>query len=630
MNDIIKILKKASDAYYNTGEYLKLSDNDKENLVSIVDDIYLHSEMTDELYDRIYSKVQQQHPDDVFFNQIGASVDDYGNEIIFPIPMGSLVELKENDWDRWKQNKEYKITEKFDGLSVILFYKNGKLYKAATRGDGYKGKDVTRHVLNIPSVPQIIDYNDDIEIRGELICPKSDISNMIADLKTETGREYKNGRNTVAGFLNSKETMKAPCKYLHFVAFWNSKDIELSKFKTPKSKIVNSSFSESDLINEVKEVRLNSLYECDGIVIDEITDKQTGFETGTINPKSSRKFKLGAVDNTGETTVLDIKWQVSRYGKFTPVLDIEPTDIQGTTITSVTAHNFEQLQKQQAGIGAKIIVKRAGDVIPYLEKVLEPSTDFNLPDVDTITEGVDLKLNDWSQNKYTYQIACNKLAYFCQALEIDMFGPGYAEILMNEFVNKNNRYMTPFDLLVLSEDDLVNIIGANGSKVYKSLHYKLDNITEPELFDALGTFGAGIGKSLLNILYEKFDSLDVSETQLNNISGWGSKRKDIYLEYKDNYLKEKAEFLALGFKFKKIERNIDGKFTGYYVAFTGIRDRKLMENINNNGGVATESWNKDVNLLVTKDTNSNSGKIQKARDKGIKIINYEEALKLFK
>lgn len=633
--NIIDILKKANNSYYNTGEYLILSDEDKEVLNTIIEDIQMHSEVTDELYDRIYNKAKELIPEAPFFNTIGASIDDYGNEIEFSTPMGSLVELKEGDWDKWKENKEYNITEKFDGLSVILFYKEGKLLKAATRGDGYKGKDITRHILKIPTIPKYLNCVADIEIRGELLCPKADISKMIADLKEETGREYKNGRNTIAGFLNSKETLNAPCKYVHFIAFWNScpgfsseASNELGDFEVPKRTFITNQFTEDNLINFVKDVKENSLYECDGIVINQV-EKDEGFETSSINPKYSRKFKIGAVDNTGETTVLDIKWQISRYGKFTPVLEIEPTDIQGTTITSVTAHNFDQLKKQGAGIGSKIIVKRAGDVIPYLEKVIESSEDFNLPKVDTIQEGVDLKLNDWSDNIFTYQIACNKLSYFCQALEIDMFGPGYAETLMREFVNKTNVYMTPFDLISMPEDEIFKQIGVNGSKVYESLHKKLSNITEPELFDALGTFGTGIGKSLLNTLYEKFDTLDVSGEQLVNISGWGDKRKTIYFENYNNYIKEKNKFLSLGFKFKSVEKNKDGKFSNYYVAFTGIRDKELMQLIVNNGGIATEAWNKDVNLLVAKDPFSSSGKAKNARDKGIKIISHEEAIKLF-
>ena len=436
-NRIIDILNKCSDLYYNIGEFYKLNEIDGSILKSELDISFSSYpvDVTDEIYDEIYSIAKQKYINNPYFNSIGASVvEEYGEEVEFDTPMGSMEELKEGDWDKWAfKNTLYVISEKLDGLSVILFYEDGKLVKAATRGDGHKGKLITCHVMQINNIPKEISIKDSIQVRGELICPKLLIPNMISDLKEETGKEYKNGRNTITGFLSSKNTLKSVIKYAKFMAFDTTMDydyneldkfviLQKEKFETPKVILqLSDIFNEKDLENLVKDVKTNGEFEADGIVITIANSLMfQGFETGTINPKRSRKFKLGAINNTTESIVKDIKWQISRYGIFTPVIEIEPVELVGVTIVKATGHNYKNIIDNKIGIGSKVVITRSGDVIPYIKKVIEPSDNIPLPLVETYVEGVDLILkNKETSSVFVYEMMIQKLVSFCDSLEIE-------------------------------------------------------------------------------------------------------------------------------------------------------------------------------------------------------------------
>ena len=650
-NVVIDFLIKCSEYYYNKGSnYI----SNIEEQLDIENDLEIHifndqpTEITDEIYDKIYDWAKNKYAWHPFFGMVGANVsDEYGKEIEFINPMGSMTELKEGDWDKWKTDKVYLASAKLDGLSVKLFYKNGVLVQAASRGDGYKGKDITRHILHITNIPKSISYKEDCEIRGELICPIINISDMINDLKEETGKEYKNGRNTIAGFLNSKNTLLSVAKYAKFIAFDTNIECEteVDKFRlldrllfdVPAYNIVSNQ-TEDDLIEMVKYVKANNEYECDGIIItlNEPNKNYEGFETGTINPKKSRKFKLGATNNSAETYVKDIIWNVSKDGKLIPTIEIEPINVVGVTIKYVTGHNYLNLIKNHIGVGAKILVVRSGDVIPYIKEVLEPTDGlislYKFPDVETFVNGVDLELlNKEIINPYTTQMMIQKLVFFCKSLEIDYIGEGNCKTLMEDYLDNRGKFMTPLDLIQENRTYLYNFLGEVGIKIYESMKSRLENSTEVDYMAALGVFGENMGKRILNMVYEKYHTLNVTESQLKMVNNFGDVRISNYIQSLDKYHETIKKLKSIGISFKIMENNIvSDKYSNYIVCFTGVRDALLSKFIRENGGVATDSWNKNVNLLICKDPNSVSGKITKAREKGIKCVSLEEAKEIFK
>lgn len=650
-NVVIYFLIKCSENYYNKGiNYISNAEEQKEIESDLGVKIFENdsTEITDEIYDRIYDLAKNKYAWHSFFGIVGADTsEEYGREIEFETPMGSMTELKEGDWDKWKINDTYLASAKLDGLSVKLFYKNGVLVQAASRGDGYKGKDITRHILRITNIPKTISYKEDCEVRGELICPIINIPDMINDLKEETGKEYKNGRNTIAGFLNSKNTLLSVAKYAKFIAFDTNIECEteVDKFRlldqllfdVPAYNLVSNQ-TEDDLIEMVKYVKANNEYECDGIIVtlNKPNSLYEGFETGTINPKKSRKFKLGATNNSAETYVKDIIWNVSKDGKLIPTIEIDPINVVGVTIKYVTGHNYLNLIKNHIGIGAKVLVVRSGDVIPYIKEVIEPTDGlislYKFPNIETFVNGVDLELLDKeSINPYTIQMMIQKLVFFCKSLEIDHIGEGNCKPLMEDYLDNRGKFMTPFDLIQENKTYLYNFLGEVGIKIYESMKARLENSTEVDYMAALGVFGENMGKRILNMVYEKYHTLDVTEAQLKMVNNFGDVRISNYIQSLDKYHETIDKLKSIGISFKIIEETkVSDKFSNYIVCFTGVRDALLSQTIRENGGVATDSWNKNVNLLVCKDISSNSGKIKKAIDKGIKVVTIEEAKEIFK
>ncbi|MBR2247594.1 MAG: hypothetical protein IJ880_11275 [Bacilli bacterium] len=402
MNTKIKNIIKCANSEYSEGNVYTLSDDELNTVNKVLNLNIEEKELVDSVYDIIYAEAKKKWPDDKFFKELQAENSGYGKEIIHTEPMGSMDELKEGDWDKWKVgHHKFLLTEKLDGCSIILTYQKGKLYSAATRGRGIKGKDIMRHIPFISNIPQeITQLNEHYVVRGELLCPKDEIPTMLKEVAETEGKEQKNGRNTIAGALNRKETNELVFKHAHFVAYWDSinrgnalDELDEYGFETPWDLDITDTYTEEELIEQVKEFLFISKYEIDGIILTQLDNPEEGFISGTINPKCSRKFKIGIYDNVAESVVTNITWQISKNGKLTPVLNIEPIELCGSTISNVTGHNYQNLIDKQCGIGSKVKIKRAGLVIPYLEEVLTTSTDLNIPS-NTHVKGVDLYLNE--------------------------------------------------------------------------------------------------------------------------------------------------------------------------------------------------------------------------------------------
>lgn len=621
MNHKIKNIIKAANLAYSEGGVYTLTQEDLAQVNKILNLELTETYLVDSVYDIIYTEAKRQWPDDKFFKELQAENSGYGKEIIHSEPMGSMEELKAGDWDKWKVGHHlFLLSEKLDGCSIILTYKEGKLYSAATRGRGVKGKDIMRHIPFISNISQAIPNTDTLVVRGELLCPKDEISTMLQEVAEIEGKEQKNGRNTIAGALNRKESNKAVFKHAHFVAYWNSKTkgqdldyLDELGFETPWAFETNDTTTEEELIEQVKEFLFISKYEIDGIILTQIDNPEEGFVSGTINPKCSRKFKIGIYDNKAESVVNNITWQPSKSGKLTPVLNIEPIELCGSTISNVTGHNYQNLVDKQCGIGSKVIIKRAGLVIPYLEEILTPSTNFNTPN-DTYQEGVDLYLKDKSIKEVTIQ----RLIHFAEILKLDQAG----EASMKKLLDMNPQLENPIFLLSFNEATFIMALGVNGSKLYNSIQKTKDEITESKLADACGAFGPGFGESLLSQIEQRYGELVVLTEEIEN---FGPSRVKQYNDNYGNWLSIISLFKSFGYQFNKIPKNLALHFNKYVICFTGIRDREFTKYLEDNGATVTETFSKKVNVLIAKDPKGTSSKIVKAREQGCKVVSLEEA-----
>lgn len=620
--DIKDIIEKANDTYSNGDVYI-LSTEELSTINSVLDLNIAETALVDSVYDIIYSKAKEKWPTDPYFNQLQSTNSGFGVSIKHDEPMGSMEELKTGDWDRWKGNhKKWLQSDKLDGCSIILTYDNGKLIKAATRGRGVEGKCILRHVSLISNIPQTISFNDYIVVRGELLCPKAEIADMLKKVFEIEGKEQKNGRNTIAGALNRKETNEAVFKHAHFVSYWDSfnRGLNFDKlkefgFETPYATEITEKTTEEDLIKKVEDRLVNSKYELDGIILTQMDNPEEGFVSGTINPKASRKFKIGIYNNSAESTVTGITWQISKSGKLTPVLQIKPIELCGSTITNVTGHNYKNIVDKQCGIGSKVKIKRAGLVIPYLEEVLTTSTQYDLP-LEVHTEGVDLVLN----NVDIFEVNVQRLVHLAKALDLEQAGQASMEKLLTQYPMLNS----PVFIFGMTKESFQMILGVNGIKLYDSLKKILDEgITESKLADACGAFGSGLGESLLSQIEENFGELVPLSDGMDN---FGPSRIKQYNDCFTKWLEVKSVFLNVGGKFIEVkQKNSTLPFSKHVICFTGIRDKEFAKFLEDNGAIVTETFNKKVNILIAKDPNSNSSKIQKAKEQQCLVMSLEQA-----
>lgn len=639
---IIALLKRCSAAYAR-GEFYKLSADD----AALIGEYHEGMEVQDLVYDHLYYKYKEQFPNNDFFYKVGKSDAGYGEEVDLSMwPAGSMEEIKEGELNKWKIFQPYFISAKLDGCSLVLFYKNGHLEKASTRGDGLKGFDVTRHIWNISCIPhQLADSNEDLIVRGELIIPTDLWPRCKQELEERFGKSPANARNTVAGFLNSKTTNMVILKWVQFLAYADNhedidedtKFLELSEygFQTPYAAMYAAEeFNEETLQNYIKFLKERYNYECDGVILT-VNDHTVlpGYETNTLNPKRSRKYKVGMADDAKETTVTAVRWQISKDGLLKPVLEIEPIQLDGATVSNVTANNYSTIKTLGLGIGARIKVKRSGMVIPYLEEVVQQAPVISEPDIPFILSETGVEaVYDGDDPEILFEIYLQKLVFATKALDIDQAAEGNLRKIAQDFYDITNTYMSFIDLVKADEDTIVGIIGKNGKKLYKSLHERIKSITEPELFDALGTFGRLIGKTKLQKIYDVFGHLAPSYEELIQLEGFAITTASQVVAHREDYLatKEVLETLDSVKLVEKVQPVIKStKYADYNVCFTGVRSDRLVDIINSNGGHASENWTKAVNLLVAKDPSSNSGKAKKARERGIRIISLQEAEELF-
>jgi len=642
MNEKLKQLLKKCNKAYSEGDLYILTDNDWQilaNTLNFYPENFDSNVVDDWFYDNIYNKAKIIWPNDEFFTKLTSDNTGYGQDIIHEIPMGSMEELKEGDLEKWiKGHEQFLISDKLDGCSLILTYENGELTIAATRGHGTKGKDIMRHVQNV-GFPKKINYKDKIIIRGELLFPKIAIPTILNLLEQVSGKKQKNGRNTIAGALNSKETKPYIFEQTEFVAYWTSKDqgtlkafefLKNEGFKVPFYQVMSAeTLTDENMIDLVKTRLKFSDYELDGIILTQLDNIEDGFVGGTINPKCSRKFKLGIHDNIAESIVTNINWQISRWGIFTPVLEIEPVEVAGAKITNITAHNYENVIKTKCGIGAKIKFKRAGLVIPKLEEVLIPSKNYNLPKCQTKIEGVDL-VYIWSNDtpEYAREMGIRRLEYFGEKLDIEQLGYGNCVKIYDAFSQFLNLYDHPYRIYELPEGEITKLIGENGKKIEASLKAKKSTFIETQFAAACGSFGPDIGERVLNLVWNKYNTLEgMTKEKLENIEGFGESRISQYLEYEHLWYMTKIhmQLHSYGIEFINPKNQIESTVCAKYnICFSGIRDKALENYINKNGGNASDKWNKNVNCLVVKDIMGTSSKIEKARKANVRICTLED------
>ena len=569
--------------------------------------------ITDTEYDELKTKAKELYGYDMF-NTIGAPINGNSNKVTLPYIMGSLDKLKQDTVEKWlNKNKDIVISDKLDGASVIVTWKNGEVVFAATRGDGEIGQDITdKAKVFCPSIP----VKETVTLRGEVL--------LTGDSYISLG--FKNKRNGVVGIINNDTPSLDSLKMIHprFYEYIDGPVDIHNEFERMNyiSKLLLLDTPNYELISNADVDYLTALlfsnkaksdYEIDGLVLTVNDSKREN----VLLPKNKVSFKVN--EDAVKVKVTGIEWNTTRMGRIVPVVLVEATDINGSTIRRATGFNAKFINDNQIDTGAVIGLVKSGEIIPYITEVFTKSyidvNDLVCPSCGGILQwkGVDLVCNNINCNK----VKIKSIEHFFKTM-----GSEYMSAKTIEKLNVSSIE----DMYELNELDVTCLDGF-GIKRAEQIVYEIQKTLKSEPDRLLSAFGIdGIGKRMSKeiltqfTLDEIFDRIDTDKLStvlgpktmvkfLDNINNF----KQLY-----TFLKDKG----LEFKINGGVKMLDGK----KLALTGkapVKRDLIIALIEKNGGsVATMS--KTTDYLATSDVDSVSGKTKKAQEYGTKIISYEE------
>jgi DNA ligase (NAD+) len=599
-NEIVQKLMDAKEAYYNGEPF-----------------------MTDDEFDALEEQLQVLDPENEYFSVVGAVVNTR-NKVQHNVPMLSCGKAKTvEEVKAWinKMNVQNEVLlgePKIDGLSCSVVYENGKLIRVATRGDGLVGQDIT-HVAQFINIPKKIDKTGNVETRGELYLPKNTKC---------PNPESKPLRNIAVGLINRKEGLE-DLKYVHFVAYQvmgTDLATESEKmnwlgnwFEIPETELLNV-----DDIQKIYDLYLTKLrdrwpFETDGLVI-VVNDNNKWAELDSkyvVDHHHHYNIALKPPSTAKETTLKDIEWHVTRLGRAIPVAVFEPVIIGGAKITRCTLNNLEFVEKLTLHKKDKVVISRAGDVIPHIEenKTLHGAVERDLIPTHC-TCGTELER--WGVHLICSSNDCrdkliDQILYWVRSC--DMVG------LSHSFVKtmvEAGRLSSIKGLYNLTEVDFVGVEGFASSKIKNAL----EQIEASKNMTVI-QFGARLG---IDLIGEKaLVKLEIKTVEdLLNFNGNGSV---IATKVKEYLAENKAQMEDLLTVLKVREVNgVNGK-AGKSVCMTGSGPKtrnELIKMIQAKGDTFVDSVSKGTQILVCEDVNGNSSKLQKARKLGIKLMSYVE------
>ena len=557
------------------------------------------------------------------------------------------------------QEIEYVCELKYDGVSVSLTYENGDLTQALTRGDGTQGDDVTANVRTIKSIPLKLkgDYPANVEIRGEIFIPIKGLEKM-NKLRTEEGLEpYKNPRNTASGslkLLDANEVSKRPLDcYLYYLIgedlpSTNHYD-NLQKARDWGFKIPNEIKKHSNVENVLKfinkwdEDRHGLPYEIDGIVIkvnDINLQEEMGFTAKSPRWAISYKFKAEQV-----ITILNkITYQVGRTGAITPVANLEPVQLAGTTVKRASLHNADQIAKLDIREGDRVYVEKGGEIIPKVVGVelkdrdlFSQSTEYiaNCPSCNTelVRKEGDAKHYCPNAESCPTQIK-GKFEHFIsrKAMDIDGLGGETIELLINEGLIKEIS-----DLYHLKKEDLLPL----ERMAEKSVENLFIGVGQSKLipFERV-LFGLGVrfvGETVAKVLAKHFKTIDnIIDSDIETliaVDEIGDKIAESVVNYFSieenlkliNNLKESGLQFVSTIEDTTKSSNLNGMKIVVSGVFNQNSRAEYKKMIEEHGGKNVSSISKNTTFVLAGE-NMGPSKKQKAEDLKITLVNEDEFL----
>ncbi len=648
--------------------------------LDLCEEIWLHNRryyqdhtplISDYQYDQLFKKLEQaekEHPEWINENsptqRVGESMSGGFPVVTHAIPMLSLANTysREEIEDFLKRvvkltgrhDNLYSCELKMDGIAVTVHYKNGLFEKGATRGDGKQGDEITSNLKSIQSLPMKIAYKGDLEVRGEVFMPHETFK-IINQARLKRGEDlWANPRNAAAGSLKLLDPKEVARRGLQVVFYGMAGDIagvdtqeEVHEFikqqKLPPLAMQKICVSMDEIWSyaaEIHAARKTLPYDIDGMVIklNDLREQSSIGSTGK-NPRWAIAYKFAAEQAT--TVIKDITVQVGRTGVLTPVAELEPVLVAGSTISRATLHNQEEIERKDIRIHDSVIIEKGGDVIPKVVEVLKEyraaeSQPWKMPEhcpschakVTNVEGEVAVRCPN---TKHCPEQQLRRIEYFAgkEAMDIENLGEKVVQQLVKkEFVK------TPSDIYALTGAELRQLEGFKEKSVHnllaaieKSKHLKLDRFIM-----ALGIkhVGSGTAEELARYFGSLENLLEADKQQLMMINGVGEKVAGAVEEYFRDAANQQeiSRLLQLGVtpgivnKSQQIEHAFNGKtfvLTGTLHQYTRSEAAAL---IKERGGKVSESVSKKTDFVLAGD--DPGSKLEKAKSLGVRVLSEDE------
>ncbi len=641
MKELVSLLNKASRAYYQEAQEI----------------------MSNYEYDRLYDELKELE-DELGITLSNSPTVNVGYEVVSELPkerhespMLSLDKTKEvEELKNFVGDQKVLISWKMDGLTVVLTYRDGKLYKAVTRGNGEVGEVITNNAKVFKNVPVQIAYQGELILRGEAVIGYKDFEKINQEIEDVDAR-YKNPRNLCSGSvrqLNNQITAKRNVMFYAFtlvqadgVDFQNSRACQMEwlksqGFTTVEYYMVTRDTVEDEVAKFSSKISEND-FPSDGLVLtyDDIAYGRSLGRTAKF-PRDSFAFKWQ--DEIRETVLREIEWSPSRTGLINPVAIFDPVELEGTTVSRASVHNISIMEELELGIGDKIEVYKANMIIPQIAENLTRSGVKDIPCKCPVCQG-ETKIRQVGNAKALYCMNPE-----CQAKHVKSFAlfvsrdalniEGLSEATLEKFISRG--YIHTFaDIFHLDQyKEKIQKMEGFGEKSYKKLTESIEKArttTLPRVIYSLGIAGIGLANAKVicrELKYDVESLLKVSEEELNEIQGVGEVLAKAFVGYFAD-AKHVENFRRLLNELTIPEETVTKQqiFEGVNFVITGsvkhfANRGEVKELIESLGGKVTGSVTSKTNYLINNDVTSTSSKNKKANELGIPIISEETFLKL--
>ena len=641
MKELVSLLNKASRAYYQEAQEI----------------------MSNYEYDRLYDELKELE-DELGITLSNSPTVNVGYEVVSELPkerhespMLSLDKTKEvEELKNFVGDQKVLMSWKMDGLTVVLTYRDGKLYKAVTRGNGEVGEVITNNAKVFKNVPVQIAYQGELILRGEAVIGYKDFEKINQEIEDVDAR-YKNPRNLCSGSvrqLNNQITAKRNVMFYAFtlvqadgVDFQNSRACQMEwlksqGFTTVEYYMVTRDTVEDEVTKFSSKISEND-FPSDGLVLtyDDIAYGRSLGRTAKF-PRDSFAFKWQ--DEIRETVLREIEWSPSRTGLINPVAIFDPVELEGTTVSRASVHNISIMEELELGIGDRIEVYKANMIIPQIAENLTRSGVKDIPCKCPVCQG-ETKIRQVGNAKALYCMNPE-----CQAKHVKSFAlfvsrdalniEGLSEATLEIFISRG--YIHTFaDIFHLDQyKEKIQKMEGFGEKSYKKLTESIEKArttTLPRVIYSLGIAGIGLANAKVicrELKYDVESLLKVSEEELNEIQGVGEVLAKAFVGYFAD-AKHVENFRRLLNELTIPEETVTKQqiFEGVNFVITGsvkhfANRGEVKELIESLGGKVTGSVTSKTNYLINNDVTSTSSKNKKANELGIPIISEETFLEL--